>query len=98
MIQIWTPNRRLSPRNGFHSSAAGYNRIPARRAQIPTHTIPRENRRKAVQKGGNASSPSLTATGWPPHRQFIVTATAIAVQGIGTVFGYLSGRPGPRPE
>ena len=84
MSQIWTPKKTLSPKKGFHSSVVGRSRMPATRAQIPTHAIPRQNRRKAVQKGGNASSPSLTATGLPPHTQFIVTAMATAIQGIGT--------------
>ncbi len=49
-------------------------------AQAPTAAAPMRKRRKAAQRGGNATSAYLTAIGFPPQRVFTARAARMAPQ------------------
>jgi hypothetical protein len=59
-------------------------------AHSATQAAPSEKRRKPLQNGGNAASPSLTATGFPPHSVWMASAARTARAGIDQVKGRLS--------
>ena len=64
-----------------HSPFSGRSRTPRQRAHNAMQAIPIAKRRNAVVSGGKATRENLTATGLPPHSEWMTIETSTAPRG-----------------
>ena len=78
---ICTANSSATIHSARHSPFSGRSETPRQRAHRATHAIPIAKRRNAVVSGGKASRENLTATGLPPHSEWMTIETSTAPRG-----------------
>ena len=78
---ICTANSSATIHIARHSPFSGSNGMPRQRAHRAMQTIPIAKRRNAVVSGGKARRENLTATGFPPHSEWMTMETSTAPSG-----------------